>query len=89
MIDEYHSVLSDYSYRDEAIDGLLEESLKFNNKCFVSATPINPKYCPPQLDSLEQYEIIWDTPTKYFSYTHWILQIPFLILNKNLHLEML
>lgn len=70
MIDEYHSVLSDYSYRDEAIDGLLEESLKFNNKCFVSATPINPKYCPPQLDSLEQYEIIWDTPTKIKPYRY-------------------
>ncbi len=70
MVDEYHSVLSDYSYRDEAIEGLLDESLRFSHKCFVSATPINPKYCPPQLDSLEQYEIIWDTPTKIKPYRY-------------------
>jgi hypothetical protein len=68
LIDEYHSLLSDYSYRDEAIDGLIEESLKFKNKCFVSATPINPKYCPHQLKELDNYEIKWSTPTKIIPY---------------------
>jgi hypothetical protein len=64
LVDEYHSLLSDYSYRDEAIDGLLEEALKFEHKCFVSATPINPKYCPEQLKEIDNYEIEWETSSK-------------------------
>ncbi len=64
LIDEYHTLLSDYSYRDEAIDGLLEESLKFDHKCFLSATPIQPNYCPPQLKDLDNYEIVWQNTSK-------------------------
>jgi hypothetical protein len=64
MVDEYHTLLSDYSYRDEAIDGLLEAALHFNHKCFVSATPITANYCPNELLELEQYEIEWTNTTR-------------------------
>jgi len=59
LIDEYHKILSDYSYRDKAIQGLLEESLKFNYYTFLSATPINPKFIPKELVELPYYEIEW------------------------------
>lgn len=64
LIDEYQELLGAYSYRDAAIDGLLEESLHFKYKCFVSATPINAKYTPPQLEGLDYYEIQWSNTVK-------------------------
>lgn len=64
LVDEYHKILSDYSYRDKAIDGLLKESLKFNHCTYLSATPINPKYTPTILKSFPQYEIIWSATRK-------------------------
>lgn len=64
LVDEYHKILSDYSYRDKAIDGLLKESLKFTYCTFLSATPINPKFTPSVLAEFPQYEIIWSATRK-------------------------
>jgi len=64
LVDEYHKILSDYSYRDKAIDGLLKESLKFYYCTFLSATPINPKFTPSILVDFPQYEIIWSATRK-------------------------
>lgn len=64
LVDEYHKILSDYSYRDKAIDGLLKESLKFSHCTYLSATPINPKFTPSVLANFPQYEIIWSATRK-------------------------
>lgn len=64
MIDEYHTVLQDYSFKLETIDHLLECALKFNHKTFVSATPIQPKYVPKELKDLDNYEIEWSNTIK-------------------------
>jgi hypothetical protein len=64
LVDEYHKILSDYSYRDKAIDGLLKEALKFTYCTFLSATPINPKFTPSVLADFPQYEIIWSATRK-------------------------
>lgn len=64
LIDEYHKILSDYSYRDKAINGLLKESLKFDYYTFLSATPINPKFTPSELVDLNYYEIEWSNLVK-------------------------
>ena len=64
LVDEYHKILSDYSYRDKAIDGLLKEALKFIHCTFLSATPINPKFTPSVLANFPQYEIIWSATRK-------------------------
>ena len=64
LVDEYHELLGSYSFRDKAINGVLEESSKFDNCCFLSATPINAKYCPPQLENIQEYEIVWSNTTK-------------------------
>lgn len=64
LVDEYHKILSDYSYRDKAINSLLEESLRFKYYTFLSATPINPKYTPKELKDVPYYEIEWSTLVK-------------------------
>lgn len=70
MIDEYHSLLQDYSWKDVVINNLLECSLKFDHKCFVSATPINPKYTPKELAELPQWEIEWTDTTRIKPFRH-------------------
>jgi len=59
LIDEYHKILTDYSYRDKAIQGLLKESLQFEHYTFMSATPIPANFTPSELKDLDQYEIVW------------------------------
>ena len=61
LVDEYHKILSDYSYRDKAIDTLLEESNKFNYVTYLSATPIKPKFTPKILADLPYTEVKWVT----------------------------
>lgn len=61
LVDEYHKILSDYSYRDKAIDTLLEESSKFNYVTYLSATPIKPKFTPKILADLPYTEVKWVT----------------------------
>lgn len=70
LVDEYHTLLSDYSYRNEAIDNLILEAMKFKHKCFVSATPINANYCPKELATLDNYEIEWKNTTKLIPFRH-------------------
>lgn len=59
LVDEYHKILTDYSYRDKAIQGLLRESLKFEHFTFMSATPIPANFTPTELKDIDQYEIVW------------------------------
>ena len=61
LVDEYHKILSDYSYRDKAIDTLLEESNKFKYVTYLSATPIKPKFTPKILADLPYTEVKWVT----------------------------
>jgi len=64
LVDEYHKLLSDYSYRNEAIDKLLKESVQFLNCTYLSATPIQPKYIPNILKDVDIYELYWKGCTK-------------------------
>lgn len=64
MIDEYHTMLQDYSFKLEVIDHLIECALKFEHKTFVSATPIEPKYVPKELKDLDNYKIDWTCTSK-------------------------
>ncbi len=64
MIDEYHTMLQDYSFKDACIDKLIEVSLRFKHKTFVSATPIATTYVPKELSHLDNYEIVWNNVSK-------------------------
>lgn len=61
LVDEYHKILNDYSYRDKAIDNLLKEATKFAYVTYLSATSIKPKFTPKILEALDYTEIKWST----------------------------
>jgi hypothetical protein len=59
LVDEYQEFLTAYSYRSEAIDGLIVECKKFNYITYLSATPIPFEYEPEFLKILPRTDIIW------------------------------
>lgn len=59
LVDEYHKLLTDYSYRDAAISALLQDTVKYDWVTYMSATPIDEEYTPDALSSLPHYVIEW------------------------------
>lgn len=64
LIDEYHCLLKAYSYRQVAIDGVLESFMKYKSFCFMSATPINTTFRPDCLKDVRQVTAIWGKTDK-------------------------
>ena len=58
-IDEYHKLLTAYSYREPAAIGLLKTVALYSKVTYLSATPIAPKYAPMELIGLDYTEIVW------------------------------
>ena len=59
LIDEYHSLLKAYSYRQKAIDGVLDNFKRFKSFCFMSATPILPSFKPSCLADVREIQADW------------------------------
>ena len=59
LIDEYHCLLKAYSYRQKAIDGVLENYRRFKSFCFMSATPILPTFKPSCLADVQEVLADW------------------------------
>ena len=59
LIDEYHCLLKAYSYRQKAIDGVLENYRRFKSFCFMSATPILATFKPSCLEDVEEVQADW------------------------------
>lgn len=59
LIDEYHCLLKAYSYRQKAIDGVLENFKAFKSFCFMSATPILPSFKPNCLENVREVQADW------------------------------
>lgn len=59
LVDEYHRLLKDYSYRERAIDGVLNNFRRFKSFCFMSATPIQPLFKPTCLEDVEDVFAEW------------------------------
>lgn len=59
LVDEYHRLLFDYSFRHSAIAGLLEQAPRFTSKTFLSATPIEQEFLLDELQGIPQVKIIW------------------------------
>ena len=59
LIDEYHCLLKAYSYRQKAIDGVLDNFRKFKSFCFMSATPILPSFKPNCLTDVKEIQADW------------------------------
>lgn len=60
LIDEYHILLKAYSYRNKAINGVLDNFRKYKSFCFMSATPISPEFTPSVLSDIELVEAKWN-----------------------------
>lgn len=59
LVDEYHNLLKIYSYRKEAVEGVLEHFNEFKSYCFMSATPIAMDFKPDALKNVEEYIADW------------------------------
>ena len=64
LIDEYHSLLKAYSYRQRAIDGVLDNFRNFRSFCFMSATPILPSFKPQCLEDIDEIQADWGEEDK-------------------------
>lgn len=59
LVDEYHNLLKIYSYRKEAVEGVLAHFNKFKSYCFMSATPIAMDFKPDALKDVKEYIADW------------------------------
>ena len=59
LIDEYHCLLKAYSYRQKAINGVLDNFRRFKSFCFMSATPILPSFKPNCLADVREIQADW------------------------------
>lgn len=64
LVDEYHILLKAYSYRADAIRGVLGNYKKFKSACFMSATPIMPDFKPEELEGLKEIQAEWNNTDK-------------------------
>ena len=64
LIDEYQCLLKAYSYRQKAIDGVLDNFRAFKTFCFMSATPITPDFVPDCLKDVPVKEADWGHNTE-------------------------
>jgi len=58
LVDEYHRLLSDYSFRHSAIAGLLEQAPRFASKTYLSATPIEQEFLLDELQGMPHVKIV-------------------------------
>ena len=63
LVDEYQCLLKAYSYRQKAIDGVLDNFRAFKSFCFMSATPITPDFVPDCLKDVPVVEADWGKNT--------------------------
>lgn len=64
LIDEYHTFTDYYSFRRNAIRGILNNYSKFDNFCFMTATPIKDDYMLKELEHLDVIEYNWEGSSK-------------------------
>lgn len=63
LIDEYHILFNSYSFRSEAIQFLLKNFSKFNDYCFMTATPLEDDIILEEIKHLPRLEIKWEKAT--------------------------
>lgn len=66
LVDEYHILLKSYSYRDKAVNGVLNNFKKYKSFCFMSATPISMEYTPAVLEDAKLVEAEWNETDTLF-----------------------
>lgn len=64
LVDEYHTLLKAYSFREKAINRVFSTFRMYKSFCFMSATPIMPDFKPALLDDVEEVMAEWDNVEK-------------------------
>jgi len=59
LVDEYHLLFLQYSFRDKAINGVLNNFKKFSDYTFMTATPIEDEFILEELKDLDVVECVW------------------------------
>ena len=58
LVDEYHILFNQYTFRNEAITKLLELASRFNGKTYMTATPLCEEFMIQELKGMPVYEVI-------------------------------
>lgn len=61
LIDEYHLLFTQYSFRRQAVKGVLDNYLKFKKYCFVTATILQKEFILDELKHLPIVKAVWKT----------------------------
>lgn len=61
LIDEYHLLFNDYSFRNDVIMNILNNFDKFNNWAFLTATPLKPECILEELEDIPQITYKWQS----------------------------
>lgn len=64
LIDEYHLLFNDYSFRSNAILNILLNFRKFDDWAFLTATPLNKTFTLKELEDIDQITYQWPQATK-------------------------
>lgn len=60
LVDEYHLLFTQYSFRREAVQKVLSNFRKFNSFCFMTATVLDDDFVLEELQGLELVVAEWD-----------------------------
>jgi len=63
LIDEYHLLFLQYSFRKQAIKGVLDNYSRCKDATFVSATPLEEEFILNELRDLPHTEYVWERET--------------------------
>lgn len=64
LIDEYHLLFNDYSFRSDAVQGILNNFRIFAHWCFMTATPLDNDVILKELKDIDRVNFIWKEATK-------------------------
>ncbi|MEY5068965.1 MAG: hypothetical protein RLZ47_827 [Bacteroidota bacterium] len=77
VIDEFHILIQDYSFRKDACDRVYDSFTNYKKYTFLSATPIPKRFLPNDLLDVKEVEAIWDNVEKVNIYpiaTHSVIK---------------
>ena len=60
LVDEYHLLFNDYSFRTDIILYILKHFREFNNWCFLTATPIKSEFILNELSNIDTITYKWE-----------------------------
>mgnify|MGYP003618356701 FL=1 len=60
LVDEYHLLFTQYSFRSEAAQTVLNNYRKFKSFCFMTATPLEDEFMLDELVDIPVFEAVWE-----------------------------